>query len=433
MEKSELLPDFCAFLRQHQLVPENNIRFFAYWVSGYLNFSNNNNDLSDQLRIEKFIEHLRETKNMEDWQERQARQAVQIYINNYGGKDMAAINRENGLTGTPADRETPNAVLNRMREALRLKNYSYRTEKAYLEWADRFFGYVSEVTPNAIAFKELGSAQVRNYLTWLAVNRKVAASTQNQAFNALLFLFRNVLGKELKDLGSTVRAKTGTRVPVVLAPEEVQAVLEAAEGRHRLMLELLYGAGLRIMELVRLRVKDIDFGLNAITVRQGKGDADRTTMLPKALRRDLERHLEGVREIHRQDLEQGYGEGYMPPALARKYPNAGREWAWQYVFPAAKLTVDPRGGTVRRHHLTEKGIQQAMQNAVKKAGLAKHATVHTLRHSFATHLLMNGVNIRAVQGYLGHKNIETTMIYTHVLRTLSVEAKSPLDMLREKK
>lgn len=249
----------------------------------------------------------------------------------------------------------------------------------------------------------------------------------------MLFLFRVILNIELTDLDKTVRAKRGVKLPVVLSIEEVQKLFKHIKNTEALMVQLLYGSGLRLMELARLRVKDIDFGSNLIFVRDGKGDKDRSTILPEAVKLPLQSHLEKVKLLHEEDLKSGHGDVYLPDALDRKYPNAGKEWYWQYVFPSLKLSVDPRSGKIRRHHISEKTIQNIARNAAKKAGIAKHVTVHTLRHCFATHLLMNGVNIREVQELLGHKNVETTMIYTHVMRDMANAPKSPLDMLYKEK
>jgi integron integrase len=262
----------------------------------------------------------------------------------------------------------------------------------------------------------------------LAIQQKVASSTQNQAFNAVLFLFRETLKTDLPELNA-VRAKRGPKLPVVLTPEEVQKVLACTEGTTRLMLRLTYGGGIRVSETVRLRVQDLDFGNENLMVRSGKGDKDRATILPASLVEDLNAHLQRVRCLHEKDLEKGFGAVWLPGALARKYPNAPSEWKWQYAFPARNLSVDPESGKTRRHHVSEKALQDALRKAAAVADLPKRVTVHTLRHSFATHLLMQGVNIREVQELLGHKNVETTMIYTHVVRTMSNRPKSPLDAL----
>jgi integron integrase len=240
-----------------------------------------------------------------------------------------------------------------------------------------------------------------------------------------LFLFREILRIAIDNLSQTVRAKRGQRLPVVLSAEEVQAIFKHVEGTELLVLQLLYGSGLRLMELARLRVKDIDFSASLILVRNSKGDKDRSTVLPESVIASLRSHLEKVKAIHDKDLESGYGEVFLPDALGRKYPNAAKEWGWQYVFPSSKLSVDPRSGKVRRHHVDEKTVQNGVKEAIKKAGIVKHASVHTLRHSIATHLLMNGVNIREIQNLLGHKHVETTMIYTHVIRDIVSLPKSP--------
>jgi len=273
------------------------------------------------------------------------------------------------------------------------------------------------------------SSSVKLFLTYLAVEEKVAGGTQNQAFNSILFLFRNVFKKKLEDIKDTVRAKNKVNLPVVLSIDEVKLLFEQVAGTRRMILELIYGAGMRASELTRLRVMNVDFGNCHIAIKDGKGGKDRIVSLPKKVEEPLRIHLAKVKEIHNQDLSDGFGEVYLPPALARKYPSAGREWKWQYVFPSAKLAVDPRNGKIRRHHILDKTVQRTMKAAVQLAGISKKATVHTLRHSFATHLLMNGVNIREIQDLLGHKNIETTMIYTHITREMSETPRSPLDML----
>ncbi|MBA4390899.1 MAG: integron integrase [Syntrophus sp. (in: bacteria)] len=311
-----------------------------------------------------------------------------------------------------------------MRRLIRLKHYSYSTERTYLDWAKRFFAYLAETKQSEPSQKD-----VKNFLSYLAIRQKVASSTQNQAFNALLFLFRDVLQKDFEDFGTAVRAKRGKKLPVVLSVDEVKLLFENLSGQGLLVAQLLYGSGLRLMECARLRVKDIDYNARKIIVREAKGDNDRATVLPGFVQDSLRLHLEGVKTLHEKDLSVGYGEVYLPGALDRKYPNAGKEWAWQYVFPAGKLSVDPRSNTIRRHHISNKLIQSTIKKAFRKAGIVKHATVHTLRHSFATHMLMNGVNIREVQELLGHKNVETTMIYTHVMRDMKNAPKSPLDVM----
>lgn len=318
----------------------------------------------------------------------------------------------------------PPRLLDQVREAIRLRHYSIRTEQAYTDWIKRFILFHGKRHP-----RELGAAEVERFLTHLAVEGRVAASTQNQALSALLFLYKAVLRVDLPWLGEVTRAKRPGRLPVVLTVEETRRVLAHIHGPQGLMAGLLYGAGLRLLECVRLRVKDVDFGYRQITVRDGKGEKDRVTMLPQAVLEPLRAHLEKVKVLHEQDLEEGFGEVYLPHALERKYPNAAREWGWQYVFPAAKRSVDPRSGRERRHHVDEQSLQRAMKKAVRAAGLTKPASCHTLRHSFATHLLQSGYDIRTVQELLGHKDVATTMIYTHVLNRGGQGVVSPLDGL----
>lgn len=315
-------------------------------------------------------------------------------------------------------------LLDQVRGKVRLKHYSIRTEQAYVDWIKRFILHFDKKHP-----REMGAAEVEAFLTHLAVAGKVAAATQNQAKSALLFLYREVLGIELAWLGNVERAKAPKRLPVVLTQSEVQALLTRLAGTHWLMASLLYGAGLRLMECLRLRVKDADLSRKEILVRDGKGFKDRVTMLPSALAAPLSDHLARVRALHAQDLSDGYGAVYLPYALERKYPGAARDWSWQYVFPSAKLAVDPRSGETRRHHVQDQVLQRAIKQAVRDADLVKPATPHTLRHSFATHLLEGGYDIRTVQELLGHSDVSTTMIYTHVLNKGGRGVTSPLDRL----
>jgi integron integrase len=283
-------------------------------------------------------------------------------------------------------------LLDQLRARIRAKHYSIRTEDAYVDWARRFILHFDKRHP-----RQMGAPEVERFLSWLAVDGHVSASTQNQAKSALLFLYREVLRVELDWLTNVTRAKVPQRLPVVLTAGEVRRLFLHMSGTHLLMAHLLYGAGMRLMECVRLRVKDVDFECAEIVVRDGKGQKDRVTMLPVACEAALKSHLRSVRLLHQNDLRQGYGAVYLPFALARKYPAAARDWAWQYVFPSFKLSLDPRSGFRRRHHVDEKGVQRATKQAVRRAGLTKLATPHTLRHSFATHLLESGYDIRTVQ------------------------------------
>ena len=319
----------------------------------------------------------------------------------------------------------PKKLLDQVRDVMRLKHYSLRTERAYSDWIIRFIRYHGKRHPREMAEPELTA-----FLTYLAREANVAASTQNQALSALLFLYKEVLKMEVGWLGDVERATKPKRLPVVLTRDEVHKVFAHLHGTPRLMAGLLYGSGLRLMECVRLRIKDVDFGYARITVRDGKGARDRLTMLPLNLAAGLERHLGRVQAQHEQDLEDGGGEVFLPDALARKYPNACREWVWQYAFPSSRSSKDPRAegmGRRRRHHVDESSLQQAVRKAVVASNIAKAASCHTLRHSFATHLLENGYDIRTVQELLGHKDVSTTMIYTHVLNKPGLGVKSPLD------
>jgi len=313
-------------------------------------------------------------------------------------------------------------LLDRLREKLRVKHYSIRTEHAYVDWVKRFIRFHDTRHP-----AEMGAEEVERFLTHLAVEGRVAASTQNQAKSALLFLYREVLEVELPWLDGVITAKTPRRLPVVLTQEEVAAVLERMNGTVGLVARLLYGSGMRLLEGVRLRVKDVDFTRHEILVRDGKGAKDRVTMLPKSLLDPLSAQMNVARALHERDLAQGCADVYLPHALARKYPSAGQDWCWQYVFPADRMSVDPRTGLVRRHHFDGQQVQRAMHRAVRVAGVAKPATPHTLRHSFATHLLQSGYDIRTVQELLGHEDVSTTMIYTHVLNRGGRGVRSPLD------
>lgn len=313
-------------------------------------------------------------------------------------------------------------LLEQVRRCLRLRHYSIRTEQAYVQWVKRFILFHRKCHP-----AEMGADEIRHFLSHLASDGKVAASTQNQALCALLFLYRDVLGVELPYVEGIERAKRPARVPVVLTPEEAERILGRVGGTYRLMAGLLYGSGLRLMECVRLRVKDVDFGYHQVTVRDGKGEKDRRTVLPEALVESLGRHLERVRLLHEEDLRGGRGRVYLPYALERKYPAAAAEWVWQWVFPAGKLSRDPRSGEVRRHHASEDMLQVAVKRAAREAGVEKRVSCHTLRHSFATHLLESGYDIRTVQELLGHTSVETTQIYTHVLNKGGRGVRSPLD------
>lgn len=315
-------------------------------------------------------------------------------------------------------------LLDRVRHKIRLKHYSIRTEKAYVDWVRRFVHFHGLRHPDG-----LGAQEVEAFLTHLAVEGNVAASTQNQAKSALLFLYKEVLGLDLPWLDGVTSAKQPRRLPVVLTRAEVARLLDATSGVPGLVTRLLYGAGLRLMEGVRLRVKDVDLSRGELLIRDGKGAKDRVTVLPASLKGPLAEQMEMARLQHQRDLRDGFGSVHLPHALARKYPGAPRDWMWQYVFPAAGLSVDPRSGERRRHHLDEQLVQRAVREALHASRISKPATPHTLRHSFATHLLDSGYDIRTVQELLGHSDVRTTMIYTHVLNRGGRGVASPLDRL----
>lgn len=315
-------------------------------------------------------------------------------------------------------------LLDQVREAMRTRHYSLRTEQTYVHWIKRFILFHGKRHP-----LEMREVEIGQFLSHLATEQQVSASTQNQALNALLFLYRAVLEKPIGYVNGVVRAKRPTRLPVVLTRQEVRAILGELDGVEWIMGTLLYGAGLRLMECLRLRVQEIDFGSNQIIVRAGKGDKDRVTMLPASVVEPLRKYLERVKSLYQQDVERGQGGASLPHALERKYPNAPKEWAWQFIFPASKLSIDPRSGKWRRHHLHESVLQKAVKAACRQAGVSKHAGCHTFRHSFATHLLEDGYDIRTVQELLGHKDVNTTMVYTHVLSRGGRGVLSPADRL----
>jgi integron integrase len=319
----------------------------------------------------------------------------------------------------------PPKLLDRVREAIRTRHYSRRTEEAYVGWIRRYILHHGKKHPAA-----MGADEVNAFLSHLAVVGQVSASTQAQALSALVFLYRHVLDDPLPWLDEIVRASRPKRLPVVLSREEVGALISHLRSTERLVASLLYGAGLRLLEALRLRVKDVDFAANLLIVRQGKGDKDRRAMLPETLRGALQTQMAEVGRVHRHDVAVGAGEVWLPDALSRKYPAAGRELGWQYVFPASRISFDPRAGVRRRHHLDESAVQRAVKAAVHAAGINKPAGCHTLRHSFATHLLEDGYDIRTIQELLGHADVKTTMIYTHVLqRTGGRGVRSPMDCL----
>lgn len=315
-------------------------------------------------------------------------------------------------------------LLDEVVSVARAKHLSRRTEKAYASWIRRFILFHNKRHP-----RDMAEPEIRQFLSYLALDQKVTASTQTVALSALLFLYRDVLKRDLPFIDQIERAKQSRRLPVVFTRAEVENILAHLSGTYLLIASLLYGSGLRLMEALRLRVKDIDFAMNQITVREGKGNVDRYTMLPLSLKAVMQDHLKRVYTLHQNDLKLGYGRAYLPFALARKYPNADAEWAWQYVFPSLKRSIDPESGIERRHHVAPQAVQRAVKTAIRLTNIPKNGSCHTFRHSFATHLLEDGYDIRTVQELLGHKDVSTTMIYTHVLNRGGSGVKSPLETL----
>jgi integron integrase len=335
---------------------------------------------------------------------------------------------ENQKKNTPKFRPNPGLkLMDQVREVLRYNHYAYRTEQTYGQWILRYIHYFGGKThPN-----RLGAKDVERFLSHLATEGQVSASTQRQALNALVFLYRDVLHQPLESTIAPARSKRQPRPPTVLTQAEVQRLLAVMRGRHALMAKLLYGSGLRLLECIRLRIQDVDFGQNLIFVRGAKGGKDRTSILPRNLREELQAQIKAVKALHHQDLEEGFGEVYIPEALARKYPKAARETGWQWVFPARARSLDPRSGREMRHHVLESGLQKAVKRAAQQARIDKKTGCHTLRHSFATHMLENGVNIRVLQELLGHADVKTTEMYTHVMARDIRPLQSPLDRFQD--
>ncbi len=319
-------------------------------------------------------------------------------------------------------------IMDEIHDVMRINHYSIHTERSYCDWIKRYIQFHKMKSREDL---NGGEAKIEQFLTYLAVNENVAPSTQNQAMNALVFLYKRVLKHQFDEKIDAVRAREKRAIPVVMTQQEVSSVITLIKGVPQLIVKLLYGSGLRMIEALRLRVHDIDYNLKEITVRSGKGGKDRITTFPLSIIPMLNNHLAAVKIMHEQDLSQGYGEVYLPYALARKYPNAAKEWQWQYIFPSGNLSTDPESGLIRRHHLDPSTINRAIRSAAQHACIHKRITAHTFRHSFATHLLMRGVDIRTIQALLGHSDVSTTMIYTHVLQQGGYGVTSPLDDIKE--
>ncbi len=418
------LMEFEKFLKSRNLVQEDKIKYYSNWVDKYLHGIGYRDEAITRDSIVSFSNAMLQDKRYADWQVRQAENAVRIYVTNFLNLNLRpqVPAKEDGKE-LQLELSWDDAIL-RMRESLRLRHYSYRTEQTYVEWIERFKKYLRKGDAYSVTDDD-----VRNYLTNLAVKMRVSASTQNQAFNSILFLFRYVLNREMGEMRDNVRAKRPFRLPVVFSVAEVARIISHLDGTAALMVKLMYGCGLRLNECMRLRVNSIDLERNLVHVRAAKGDKDRMVPMPVSLRNDLKKHLERLKELHRKDISQGYGQVHMPEALDRKYPNASSEFGWQWFFPMAKPSVDPRSGRVMRHHLLDRAFQKIVKVAIEKAGVNKHGTCHSFRHSYATHLLEDGTDIKVIQELLGHKSMETTMIYTHVAQKKLAVVESPLDKL----
>ncbi len=434
MKKAEIeqrLSSYGDFLLKRAMVASGKERYFISWVRRFLQNEDSFKGSKWEDMLPQYLEYLERDSHIASWQLDQAHQAVTLYFQNFLGAPGTVVEMP---ASSISDEEVvvfdAAKVLGDLKEWLRIKHYAYKTEQSYMKWCKRFLSYSRECFPTLEEGTVVISPElIKDFLAQLAIKGKLSKSSQNQAFSALLFVCRNVLRMELKDMEKSLRAKAGRKLPLVLSPLEIKNLLSRVSGTRGLILRLIYSSGIRLSECARLRVKDLDFEQNLLFVRSGKGDKDRSTLLAEQVQGDLKKHLAKVRKLHDSDLASGFGEVFMPGALGRKYPAACREWGWQYVFPSAKLSVDPRTNVTRRHHVSESSIQKAMKKAVRDADLVKPASVHTLRHSFATHLLLNGVDLRQIQDYLGHVSVETTMIYTHVVKDLRNPAISPLDLL----
>jgi integron integrase len=409
------MEQFKFYLITSKLTDEKKGGFYVSWVNHFYKFCNKNpEDSVTQEEIEHFLKYL--SRNREDWQVKQASEAIQLYQYH---KERKKTEKSKGGLELNAQWKL---IAESMHKILRLMHRSYRTEQAYIGWVRRFYLFMKGRSPYS-----LESRDVKDFMTYLAVERDVSVSTQNQAFNAILFLFRHILEKSIDNIGEAIRAKRTRRLPVVLSKKELENLLSHLSGINLLMAKVIYGCGLRLQECLQLRVKDIDFERSTITIRQSKGDKDRETVLPESIKKELGDYLEKVRAIHEKDRTNNLPGVQIPNALERKYPNAGKEWGWFWAFPSYKLSIDPITKIIRRHHIYHGNLHRQIKEAGIRARIAKRVTVHTLRHSFATHLLESGYDIRTIQELLGHNDLRTTMVYTHVATTNRLGVKSPLD------
>ena len=410
-ENNQMLKEF--IITRFKISPHK-LPFYFKWMKMFNHFAESNGS-SDNIQ-EKFIKSL--GTQYPDWQVEQADKAVSIYLSFIGKNNKARTKK------TFEDNSVWNSVIFNMKEELRLQNKSLQTEHSYIHWVKRFGKYTCYKIPGSV-----NQDDVKAFLTYLAVERSVALSTQKQAFNAILFLFRHILDKKILNLESVTRSKVKRRLPLVLSQDEIAVILKQLQNPYRLMAAIIYGGGLRLSECLKLRIKDIDFQNNILTIRSGKGDKDRQTLLSDKVLLALKEHIQNIKKYYEDDRFEDRPGVELPKALDRKYPNAGKEWAWFWVFPSAKISVDPRSYIVRRHHLYSSSLQKSFKTALQRSGIAKNASIHTLRHSFATHLIENGYDIRTIQELLGHSDISTTMIYTHIASHNKLGVLSPMDKL----
>lgn len=410
-----MLDQFRTYLLNTVKIKSKYIPFYLKWISDcYVFLEKQIQDRINGDQKKHFLKHL--SKIHEEWQVKQADYALRLY--DYFLSRTQAGKDENTLSLSHEWKKLEENT----RKVLRLRHLALSTEKTYIIWLRLFKGFVKEKLPY-----ELNGTDLKDFLTHLAVERKVSSATQRQALNAIVFVYRHVLEKDIENIIDAVRAKSTRRLPVVLTARDVEQIFDRMSGVNRLMAMLIYGCGLRLTECLRLRVKDLDIEQGIIIVRAGKGDKDRRTVLPERLKDDLIHHLSEVRSLYEYDRKQNLNGVALPGALEKKYPNAGKEWGWFWLFPSKSISVDPHSHKIRRHHIHPASIQRAFKTAVKEAGITKMVSVHTLRHSFATHLLENGYDIRTIQELLGHKNLQTTMIYTHVVSKNVLGVRSPLD------
>lgn len=425
--KNDLVKGFSQYLHKHGNISEKQLPYCISWVEAAYQYAGEPMHLPLRDKAESAFLHEISKKN-ESWQVKQARYALSMYrhyLETERGDNSNNI--ADGKTDT-TDAYTSQFddiwrdYAEKVRECLRLQQKSYRTEQTYLGWIRRFYHFLQGCDP-----RRLSADDARRFLSHLTVEANVASSTQNQALNALLYFYRHALDRELGDVGKAVRAPKKERLPVVLSQNEIQRLLKSLEGEEYVMAALSYGAGLRLSECLRLRIHDIDLERGVLTVRGGKQDKDRQTVLPGDITEPLQEQMKGARAVYEQDRKDNVAGVHLPKALARKYKNAGKEWQWFWLFPAEELSVDPRTKVVRRHHLSRATFQRCVKNAARSADIPKRVTVHTLRHSFATHLIEKGYDIRTVQELLGHSDVRTTMVYTHVAKRNKLGVRSPLD------